>query len=179
MSSSSFICSRAAKGTFGFIFNVGWAWSFTWNCAFIFVHFSRPPKNTSGNVCMCSCFNFSVLVIGLSNLRQNMLTGQSQRLNFSIQPVPNRLSVFFNTYAMSFFAIPFKVTVRTTSPKMFILSPVTERAVIFVLCKAGLFRRRHVYKFIIERSEPESSRNFTVLLKILTVTYLRKFSSLL
>ena len=68
---------------------------------------------------------------------------------------------------------------RTTSPKMFIISPVTERAVFFILCKAGLFRRRHVCKFIIERSEPESSWKFTVLLKILTVTYLRKFLSLL
>ena len=108
-----------------------------------------------------------------------MLIGRSQRLNFSIQSVPNRLSVFFSTYAMSFFVIPFKVTVRTTSPKMFILSPVTERAVFFVLSKDGLFRRRHVCKFIIERSEPESSRNFIVLLKISTVMYLRKFPSLL
>ena len=62
---------------------------------------------------------------------------------------------------------------------MFILSPVIERAVFFVLSKAGLFRRCHVCKFIIERSEPESSWNFTVLLKILTVTYLSKFPSLL
>ena len=80
---------------------------------------------------------------------------------------------------MGFFVIPFKVTVRTTSPKMFIVSPVTERVVFFVLSKAGLFRRHHVCKFIIEISEPESSWNFTVLLKILTVKYLRKFPSLL
>ena len=144
---------------------MGWAWSFTWNCVFRFVHFTRPPENTSGNFCSSSCFNFSVLVIGLSNLRQNVLIGQSQRLNFSIQSVPNRL-VFFSTYATRFFIIPFKVTVRTTSHKMFIPSPVSERAVFFVLSKAGLFRRRHVCKFIIERSEPESSWNFTGLLKI-------------
>ena len=154
---------------------MGWAWSFTWNCAFIFVHFPRPPENTSGNFCLSSCFNFSVLLVGLSNLRQNVLIGQSQRLNFSIQSISNRLSVCFRTYAMSFFVIPFKVSVRTTSPKMFILSPVTERAVFFVLRKAGLFRHSHVCKFIIERSEPKSNWNFTVLLKILTVTYLRKF----
>ena len=105
--------------------------------------------------------------------------GQPQRLIFSIQSVPNRLAVFFSTCALSFFEITFKVTLRTTSPKMFIMSPVTECAVFFVLSKDGLFRRRHVRKFIIERSEPESSRNFTVLLKILTITYLRKFPSLL
>ena len=80
---------------------------------------------------------------------------------------------------MSLLVIPFKVTVRTTSPKIFILSPVTERAVFFVLSKAGLFRRRHVCKFIIERSEPESSWNFTVWLKVLTVSYLRKSPFLL
>ena len=109
-----------------------------------------------------------------------MLIGLSQRLNFSIQSVQNRLSVFFFcTYAMSFFVIQFKVTVRTTSPKMFILSPVTEYAVCFILSKAGSFRRRHVRKFIIKRSGPESSWNFTILLKNLIVTYLRKFPSLL
>ena len=70
---------------------MGWALSFTWNCALIFVHFPRPPENTSGNFCLSSCFNFSVLVVGLSNLRQNVLIGQSQRLNFSIQSVLNRL----------------------------------------------------------------------------------------
>ena len=118
-----------------------------------------------------------MLVVGLSNLRQNVLIGQSQRLNFSIQSVPNRLSVFFSIYALSFFVIPFKVTLRTTSPKMFILSPVTERAAFFIFSKDGLFIRRHVCKFIIERSEPESSWNFTVLLKILTITYLCKFPS--
>ena len=58
-----------------------------------------------------------MFVIGLSNLRQNVLIGQSQRLNFSIQSVPNRLSVSFSTYAKSFFVIPFTVTVRTISPK--------------------------------------------------------------
>ena len=62
---------------------------------------------------------------------------------------------------------------------MFILLPLTEHAVFFVLSKAGLFRRRHVCKFIIERSESELSWNFMVLFKILTVTYLRKFLSLL
>ena len=80
---------------------------------------------------------------------------------------------------MSFFVISFKVTVITISPKMFILSSVTELAVFFVLSKADLFGRRHACTFIIERSETESSWNFTVLLKILTVTYLRKFPSLL
>ena len=147
---------------------MGWALCFTWNWAFIFIHFPRLPENTSGNFCLKiktgaqSCFNFSVLVIGLFNLRHNVLIEQSQRLNFSIQSVPNRLSVFFSTYAMNFFVIPFKVTVRTTSPKKFIQSPVTERAVFFVLSKAGLFRRCHVCKFIIERLGPESSWNFTV-----------------
>ena len=66
---------------------MGWAWFFTWKCAFIFVHFPRPPKNTPGNFCLSSCFNFSVLVIGLSDLRQNVLIGQYQSLNFSIQSV--------------------------------------------------------------------------------------------
>ena len=158
---------------------MGWAWSFTWNCAFIFVHFPRLLENTPGNFCLSSCFNFSVLVIGLSNLWKNVLIGHFLRLNFSIQSVPNRLSVFFSTYPMSFFVISFKVTVRTISPKMFMLSPVTECAVFFVLSKAGLFRCRHICKFIIERLEPGSSWNFTVLLKILTVTYLCKFPSLL
>ena len=147
--------------------------SFTCNCALVFVHFPRLPENTTGNFCLSSCFYLLVLAIGLSNLRQKVLIGQSQRLNFSIQSVPNRLSVFFSTYALSFF----KVTLRTTSPKMFILSPVTERAAFFVLSKDGLFRRRQVCKFIIERLEPESSWNFTVLLKILTITYLCKFLS--
>ena len=105
---------------------MGWALSFTWNSALIFVHFARPLENTSGNFCLSSCLNVSVLVAGLTNLRQNMLIGQSQRLNFSIQSVPNRLSVFFSTYTMSFFVILFKVTLRTTSPKMIILSPVTN-----------------------------------------------------
>ena len=173
LSSSSFICPRAAKGTFPFL-NMGWALSFTWNCALFFVHFPRPPENTSGDFCLSSCFNFSMLIVGFSNLRQNGLIGQSQRLNFSIQYVP---SVFFSTYALSFFIILFKVTLRTTSPKMFILPPVTECAVFFVLNKDCLFRRRYVFKFIIERSEPESSWNFTVLLKILTIRYLRKFPS--
>ena len=151
---------------------MGWALYFTWKCALIFVHFPRSPENTSQNFCLSSCFNFSVLVIGLSNLQQNLLIGLSQRLNFSIQSVPNRLSVFFSTYAMSFFVIPFKVSVRTTSPKMFIRSPVTECAVFFVLSKAGWFRRHRVCKFITDRS----SWNFTALLKILTVTYLHKFA---
>ena len=158
---------------------MGWELSFTWNCALIFVHFPKPPENTQGNFCLSSCFNFSVLVIDLSNLRQNVLIGQPQRLNFSIQSVPNRLSVLFSTYVMIFFVIPFKVTVRTTSPKMFILSPVTEPAVFFVLTKSGLFRRRHVCKFNIEGSESRSSWNFTVSLKILIVIYLCKFPSFL
>ena len=158
---------------------MGWAWSFTRNFTFIFVHIPRPAENTAGMFCLSSGFNFSVLEIGFSNLRQNVLIEQSQRLDFSIQSLPNGMSVFFSTYTMSFFVIPFKVTVRTTSPKMFILSSVTEHAVFFVLNKAGLFRRRHVCKFIIERSEPDSSWNFTVSLKFFTVTYLRKFPSLL
>ena len=122
------------------------------------MHFPRQPEYTSGNFCLSSCFNFSVLIVRLSNLRQNVIIGQSQRLNFSIQSVPNRLSVFFfSSYALNFFVIPFKVTLRITSPKMFILSPVTERVVFFVLSKDGLFRRHHVCKFIIERSEHKSS----------------------
>ena len=60
---------------------------------------------------------------------------------------------------------------------MFILLPVMERAVFFVLSKDSLFRCHHVCKFIIERLEPKSNWNFTVLLKILTITYLHKFSS--
>ena len=62
---------------------------------------------------------------------------------------------------------------------MFILSPVTKRALFSVLSKAGLFRRRYECKFIIERSEPESIWNLTFLLEILTVTYLSKYPSLL
>ena len=61
--------------------------------------------------------------------------------------------MFFSTYVMIFLEIPFKIAVRTTLP-MFLLLPVTKRAVFFVLSKAGLFRRRHVFKSIIERSEP-------------------------
>ena len=158
---------------------MGWALSFIRICAFIFVHFPKPPENTSGNFCLSSSFNFSVLRVGLSNLRRNVLIGQSQKLIFSNQSVPNKLSVFFSTYALSFFIIPFKVTLSTTPPKMFVLSPVTERAVFFLLSKNGLFRCCHVCKFIIEKSESDSSWNFTVSLKILTMKYLRKLPSLL
>ena len=112
--SSSFICSRAAKGTFRFF----WIWAGHGPLPRIvlsFLHIFQGRLKTPRNF-LSFYFNFSVLVLGLFKLWQNVLIGQSQRLNFSLQSVPNRLSVFFRTYAISFFIMPFKVTVRTTSP---------------------------------------------------------------
>ena len=55
----------------------------------------------------------------------------------------------------------------------FILSPVTVRAVLLVIFIIGLFNFLQVFKFIIDRSEQESSVNLTDLFSNLTVMYLR------
>ena len=59
--------------------------SFLWICQGLL----RPPQ---GNFVWAPVLIF-LWVIGRSNSWQNVLIGQSQRLNFSIQSVPNRLSV--------------------------------------------------------------------------------------
>ena len=84
-------------------------------------------------------------------------------LNFLV----SRLSAFLVTL--------FSVTVRITSPKMLILSPVTDFPVLSVFSKVGSFNFRQVYQFIIVISESESSWNLMELLKILTFTYFFKF----
>ena len=97
LSNSLLICSRAAKGTFRFFLNAGCALSFTLSLAFNLEHFPRPLEKIWGNYCLSSFLRFTELDVVLSILRQKVLIGQSHRLNFSIQSVPNKWSEFFST----------------------------------------------------------------------------------
>ena len=69
--------------------------------------------------------------------------------------------------------IPFSI--RITSPKMLIFSPVTDLAVLSVFRRVGLFNFRQVRQLMIEILEPKSSWNLMELWKISTVTYFLKF----
>ena len=97
LSNSLLICSRAAKGTFRFFYNIGCAPSFTLSLALNFKNFPRLPEKKWGNRCLNSFLRFTELDVELSILRQKVLIGESHRLIFSIQCVPNKLSEFFST----------------------------------------------------------------------------------
>ena len=94
LSNSLLICSRAAKGTFRFFLNTGCTPSLSLD--FNSEHFPRLPEKTWGNHCLSSFLRFTELEVVLSILRRKVLIGQSHRLNFSIQYVPNKLSEFFS-----------------------------------------------------------------------------------
>ena len=94
LSNSLLICSRAEKGTFPFL-NTGCALSFTLSLAFNSEHSPRTPEKNLGKRLFEFFLRFIELDVVLFILRQNVLSGQSHTLNFSIQSVPNRLSEFF------------------------------------------------------------------------------------
>ena len=108
-----------------------------------------------------------------STFWQNVLIGWSQKFNFWNQSDPNKFSAFFNTKTFNFLVIPFSDTGIIISPSNFILYPVTVRAVLLVIFIIGLFNFLQVFKFIIDRSEPESNWNLTDLFSTLTVMFLR------
>ena len=169
-SSSLFISSFAANGTFRFFLKMGRVISFSSNFALILVHLPRPAENTSGKLPFSSILIFSASAVMHSTFWQNVLIGWSQRLNFWNQSDPNTLSMFFSTNVL---VIPFHDTRIIISPSNFILSPVTVRAVLLFIFILGLFNFLLVCKFIIDKSEPESDRNLTDLFSTLTVMYLR------
>ena len=92
-----------------------------------------------------------------STFWQNVLIGWSQRLNFWNHSGPNKFSVFFSTKTFNFLVIPFSDTGMIILPSNFILSPVTVRTVLLDIFIVGLFNFLHVCKFIIDKSEPEST----------------------
>ena len=108
-----------------------------------------------------------------STFWQNVLIGWSHRLNFWNQSDPNKFSVFFSTKTFNFLVIPFSDTGIIISPTNFVLSPVTIRAVVLVIFIIDLFDFLQVCKFIIDRSEPESTWNLTDSFSTLNAMYLR------
>ena len=172
-SSSLFISSVAANGTFRFFLKVGCVVSFSSNFALILVHLPRSAENTSGKLPFSSILIFSASVVMHSTFWQNVLIGWSQRLIFWNQSHPNKFSVFFSTKTFNFLVIPFSDTGIIISASNLILSPVTVCAVLLVIFIIGLFNFLQVCKFIIDRSEPESNWNLTDLFSTLTVMYLR------
>ena len=165
-SSSWFIFSVAANGTFRFFLKIGRVFSFRSNFALILVHLPRAAENTSGKLPFSSILIYSASAVMHSTFWQNVLIGWSQRLNFWNQPDPNKFSIFFSTktfkwYWDNYFAFKFYFVSCYRSRRMF---------VIFII---GLFNFLQVCKFIIDRSEPESSWNLTEVFSILTVMYLR------
>ena len=172
-SSSLFISSVAANGTFRFFLKMGRVFSFGSNFALILVHLLRPAENTSGKLPFSSILIFSASALMHSTFWQNELIGWSQRLNFSNQSDPNKFSVFFSTKTFNLLVIPFSDTWIIILPSNFILSPVTVRAVSLVIFIIGLFNFLQVGNFIIDKSEPESNWNLTDLFSTLTVMYLQ------
>ena len=172
-SSSLFISSVAANGTFRFFLKMGRVFSFSSNFALILVHLPRPAENTSGKLPFSSILIFSASAVMHSTFWQNVLIGWSQRLNFWNQSDPNKFSVFFSTKTFNFLVIPFSDTGIIISPSNFILSPVTVRADLIAFFIIGLFNFIQVCKLIIDKSEPESNWNLTDLFSTLTVKYLR------
>ena len=108
-----------------------------------------------------------------STFWQNVLIGWSQRLNFWNQSDPHKFSVFFSTKTFNFLVIPFSDTGIIISPSNFILSPVTVRAVLLVIFIIGQFNFLQAFKFIIDRSEPESNWDITDLFSTLNIMYLQ------
>ena len=174
-SSSLFISSIAANGTFRFFLKMGRVFSFSLNFALILVHLPRPAENTSGKLPFSSILIFSASAVMHSSFWQNVLICWYQRLNFWNQSDPNKFSVFFSTKTFNFLVIPFSDTGIIISLSNFILSPVTVRAVLLVIFIIGLFNFLQVCKFIIDKSEInlESNWNLTDLFSTLTVMYLR------
>ena len=175
LSSSLFISSVAANGTFRFFLKMGLVFSFSSNFALILVLLAGTAEDTSGKLPFRYILFFSSSAVMHSTFWQNVVIGWSQRLNFWNQSDPNRFYVCFSTKTFNFLVIPFSDTGIIISPSNFILSPVTVRAVLLVIFIIGLYTFYQVYKFIIDRSEPESKWNLTDLFSTLTVMYLRTF----
>ena len=117
-SSSLFISSVVANGTFCLFLKMGWVFSFSSNFALILVHSPRPTENTSGKLPFSSILILSASVVMHSTFWQNILIGWSQRLNFWNQSDPNKFSVFFSTKNFNFLVIQFSDTGITTSPSI-------------------------------------------------------------
>ena len=173
LSSSLLIFSSEANSTFLFFLNTGCALSISLNLAAVFVHFPRRAAKISGKVFFSSVLRLCFSVVKDFTFWQKVLMGKSHKLNFCIQSVPNKFSVFFSTNSFNFFVVPLKVTFVINSPSNLIFVPVNVSAVIDVFCIVGLFNFLHVCKLIMVKSDPESSCNLTSLFKILTSTYLR------
>ena len=152
---------------------MGRVFSFSSNFALFLVHLPRPAENISGKLPFSSILIFSASAAMHSTFWQNVLIGWSQRLNFWNQSDPKKFSVSFNTKTFNCLVLPYSYTWIIISPSNFILFPVTVCAVLLVIFIIGLFNFLQVFKFIIDRSEPESKWNFTDLFSMLTVLYLR------
>ena len=74
-SSSLFISSVTANGTFRFFLKVGRVFSFSSNFALILVHLLRPAENTSGKLPFSSILTFSASAVLHSTFWQNVLIG--------------------------------------------------------------------------------------------------------
>ena len=95
-------------GTFLFLLNTGWM--STQILPSSYYTNQGPQKKTSRKVSLKSFIKFFASVVRFSSFWQNELFGMSHNLNFSIQSVPNKFSVFFNTNIFSFNVLPWKVT---------------------------------------------------------------------
>ena len=127
----------------------------------------------------CSTLNSCASVVEFFLWWQKLLIDWPHSLKRSIQSVPNRFSDCLWTETFTFLVVPFRVTGSVSSPSNFILSPVTARAVLFVFLIVGFFNFFHVCRLMIDRSEPESSCRSTFLCRMWTVTYFRRFFSVL
>ena len=154
-SSSLFISSVAANGTFHFFLKMGRVFSFSTNFALILVHLPRPAENTSGKLLFSSILIFSALAVMHSTFWQNILIGWSQRLNFWNQSAPNKFSVFFSTKTFNFLVIPFSDTGIIISPSNFILSPLTLCTILLVIFIIGVFNffSKFVSLLLIDQSQ--------------------------
>ena len=60
-------------------------------------YYTNTPEKTSRKISFKSFIKIFASVVRFSSFWQNKLIGMSYNLNFSIQSVPNKCSVFFNT----------------------------------------------------------------------------------
>ena len=70
-----------------------------------------------------------MLVVTIFILLQEELIGRSHKSNNAIQPVPNKLTVFFKTNTTAFFVLPTEEMLQVNSPKNLNFFPETPWAI--------------------------------------------------
>ena len=123
-SSSLFISSIAANGTFRFFLKMGQVFSFSSNFAIILVHLPRPAENTSGKLPFSSILIFSASAVMHSTFFAKRINWLIHEIKF-LKPVRTQQIFCVLQYEdLIFFVIPFSDTGIIILPSNFILYPV-------------------------------------------------------